>query len=173
MSACIPCITGKVLADFSLAKFSREIVVGTLRSGDVCAWESWRKKQSIRQVVQVVPCRAMTAHTIGHLSLFQLGWDAFLKELSVPMYTAGSKFICEIPFPPLSSTVIVGWNSMGCAETAARQDDLYDFFFHPTIKRTGRAVSLLCVLLLDAIWHCVLWLSKVGSLPRFQPVLQV
>lgn len=50
-------------------------------------------------------------HCNCHLSLFQLGQDAFLKEVSVPMYTGSSKFICEvheIPFPPLSNTVIVG-----------------------------------------------------------------
>lgn len=111
----------------------------------------------------------------GRLSSFQLGQDAFLKEVSVPVYTAGSKFICEvyeIPFSPLSNTVIVGWNSMGCAEPAARQDDLYDFFFLLPWKGLGGQYPC-CVCCCWMPSDCMLWLSKVGSLPGFQPVLQV
>lgn len=183
MSGCIPWITGNVLADSSpgcycsvfKGKYCRDIK----QWGYLCKGKLEEKAVNSPGLAgsssAAVHCRAMTTHT---------SWPFVLVSVGMGCFSEGGAYTCVHSwlkvhlwgtwdtFPPLSNTVIVGWNSMGCAEPAARQDDLYGFFSPPALRRAG-AVSLLCVLLLDAIWHCVLWLSEVGSLPSFQPVLQV
>lgn len=80
-----------------------------------------------------VHCRAIKTHTSWPFVLVSVGMGCFSEGgvCTSFRYTAGAKFICEvhkIPFPPLSKTVIVGQNSTGRAEPAARPVDLHDFF---------------------------------------------